>query len=268
MSHETIKPHVEEEDSAEAEQSPIAERLKKIDLKEITPEDVEFMNGAIQGYMREKLPVPGELIDQIPDHVKVLKQKEFIEAFERNGDPHRPDLDDTPGFYNSEANEMYINAEGHSTPEHLFGTMFHESSHYVSINNGAGFSGNFLLPEGVLPDQEAEDLAHSGYDTLREGATQTITQDSLEDMGVSIEDIKGYAEDTSIVRHMFRNMPHENLIQRYFQDPIEKFRQEVEATIIKDDTERMRANLNRRFCARPFNIGRPQTRPDSRFRTR
>ena len=235
--HETISTHTEDQESAE--QTPIAERLSQIDLKEITPEDVEFMNGAIQDYMRENFQVPGEIIDQIPDHVKVLNQKEFAEVFEDGDNPNRPSLDNTPGFYRYQTNESYINAEVHQSPAHLFGTMFHESSHYASINNGAGFSGNFLLPEGVLQDQEAEDLAHSGYDCLKEGATQAITKDSLEDMGVSTDDIHGYEEDTSIVRHMFRNMPHENLHQRYFQDSTEQFRQEVEATIIADDTERM-----------------------------
>ncbi len=237
-SHEQApKSNAEQQESQEIS---ISERLSQIDVKEITPEDVEFMNSAIQNYMKDHYPVPGEIIDEIPNHVQILGKEDFADIYEKTKDKYAEiALEHSTGLYNTELGQMFINAEAHQTPEQLFATMLHEADHYAAISNGAGFRGPFLAPDNILQEPEDMELARSGYISFCEGATQRITEDAMEDMGISTENVWGYAADVSINRQMFKYLPSEDLHQRYFQDPTDKFRQEVEACLIEDDTERM-----------------------------
>ncbi len=239
MANHEKAPKSNDAENQETQELSIAERLSQINVHELKPEDIEFMNSTIQNFMRENCPVPGEIIDELPNHVKILGPEDFKEVYEKQGETRPFDLDDTTGFFNTEDDTMYINANIHRSPEHLFGTMMHESNHYAAINNGAGFQGGFAFPTAAAEDPENVELGRSGLTCAREGATELPARNTLEIMGVSTDDLCGYEADVHICDRMFGNLPSEDLIDRYYACPLEQFRQEVEACIIEDDAQRM-----------------------------
>jgi len=96
------------------------------------------MNQATQEYMRDHFPAPGELIYQIPDHIKIVDSNTF-RNLESEIDINDINLDDTTSIYSENSSEILINADANQSPEQLYATLFREGTRYVSINNGAGY---------------------------------------------------------------------------------------------------------------------------------
>ena len=97
------------------------------------------MNQATQEYMRDHFPAPGELIYQIPDHIKIVDSNTFRNLESEIGISDI-NLDDTTSIYSENSSEILINADANQSPEQLYATLFREGTRYVSINNGAAIT--------------------------------------------------------------------------------------------------------------------------------
>jgi len=232
--YETASNDAEQRDKR---QSAVAERLSEINIHEIAPEDIEFMNQATQEYMRDHFPVPGELIDQIPDHIKIVDSNTFRNLESEIG-INDINLDGVTGIYSESSSEVLINADASQSPEQLYATMFRESTHYVSINNGAGYSSRLTVPNEIIDDPESADLLSEGYNAYIEGATQSFTMDALSEMGIDTRSGGPHSVYADVFRAINKHRSPEAVKQEYFTSSNEQIRREVEATLIDDPSAR------------------------------
>ena len=208
--------------------------IENFDINNLTPENIDFMNDVIQETFQKHFPVNSELINQIPDRMKIVNNKDFICLREAANEDADADL----GFYSQKYNQMLINIERHQTPGALFSTMFHESLHFVSIQSGAGMTGDFCYPdpgEGGKVDEMMRDLDR-GVLTAVEGTTQLITQAYiLEQMGFTPqEQMMSYEPECLVMGAVWGPFSRDERLEAYFNTPLELLRVRVEDTFAED----------------------------------
>lgn len=233
--YETASNDAEQRDKRK---SAISERLNEINIHEITPEDIEFMNQTTQEYMRDNFPVPGELIDQIPDHIKVVGDETFDNIENEVGLSGMIELNGATSAYSENGNEVLVNADACHSAEQLFSTMFYESTRYAAINNGAGYAGHLTIPNEIIGDPESADLLLEGYTAHIEGATQYFTTNALNEMGVDTSSAKNHTAYADVFRAINKYRNPEDIKQEFFTTSNEQLRREVEATLIDDPSAR------------------------------
>ena len=57
--------------------------IESFDLNNLSSENIELMNCTIQNVFREYFPVDGELVDEIPDHMKIVDSENSCVFAER-----------------------------------------------------------------------------------------------------------------------------------------------------------------------------------------
>ena len=221
----------ENEDSIE--KSDFAKQVESFDIRNLTPENIEFMNRTIQDVFREYFPVDTELINKIPGHMKIVDGEEFARIRQET----KEDADMDLGFYSTKLDQMLINASAHNTPGGLFSTMFHESLHFVSIQSGAGLSGDFCYPD--IGEDETEELRaelDDGVRTIVEGTTQNITQSYVMDyLGFDPQpEMFGYEAEYQITNAIWGGFSRDDRLKIYFNTPLELMRVHVE-DLFEDD---------------------------------
>ena len=210
------------------EKPDFVKKIENFDLNNLPPENIEFMNHVIQDVFREHFPVNNELIDKIPDHMKIVDNEEFIRLLQEENE----DADTDRGFYSLKFNKMFVNISKHHTIGALFSTMFHESLHFVSIQSGAGLRGGFCYPSPT--EGETDDLISEldeGVRTMVEGTTQNITHAYLMDY-LRFDpqpEMFSYEPEYQITNTIWGAFSREEKMQAYFNTPLELLRVRVES---------------------------------------
>lgn len=211
-----------------AEKSDFVKKIENFDINNLSAENIEFMNQAIQDVFRENFPVDSEVIDKIPDRMRIVENEEFVRLLQEDGG----DTDIDSGFYSPKLDQIVVNISMHRTPGALFSTMFHESLHFASINSGAGFNGGFCYP-GV-GENEADELIgelDEGVRVMREGMTHNITRAYV--MGYLKFDPQsemfGYEPECLVTDAIWGAFSRDEKMQAYFETPMELLRVRVES---------------------------------------
>lgn len=215
------------------EKSDLAKQIESFDIHNLTPENIELMNHAIQDIFHEHFPVDSELIDKISNHMKIVDGEEFVRLRQET----KEDADMDLGFYSTQLDQMLINASKHNTPGGLFSTMFHESLHFVSIQSGAGLTGDFSYPD--IGEEETEELRgelDDGVRTMVEGTTQNITQAYILDyLGFNPQpEMFGYEPETQITSAIWEGFSRDDRLKIYFNTPLELLRVRFEDTFVEN----------------------------------
>ena len=215
------------------EKSDFAKKVEGFDINNLSPENIEFMNHAIQGIFREHFPVDDELIDEIPDRMRIIDNDEFVRLCRETGEDADTDL----GFYSLQLDQMLINVSRHHSPGTLFSTMFHESLHFASIRAGAGLRGGFCYPNlGENETTEFLDELDEGIRVIVEGTTENITRAYVIDcLGFDLQpQMLGYEPELQIMDAIWGPFSREERMQAYFNTPLELFRVRIESAFEKD----------------------------------
>ena len=225
------------DDTGETNEAPekpdFVKKIESFDLNNLSPENIEFMNHTIQDIFREHFPVDGELIDKIPDHMKIVDDEEFMRLRQET----KEDADMDLGFYSLKLDQMLINVSKHRTPGALFSTMFHEALHFTSIQSGAGLSGGFCYPG--LGENETDGLMSElddGVCAMVEGTTQNITHAYVVDyLGFDPQpQMFSYEPEYQITNAIWEPFSKEERMQAYFNTPLELLRIRVESAFEED----------------------------------
>ena len=221
------------ETNESVEKPDFVNQIESFDINNLSPENIEFMNHAIQDVFREHFPVSSELVDKIPAHMKIVDNEEFMRLRQETDEDADMDL----GFYSLKLDQMLINVSKHHTPGALFSTMFHESLHFASIQSGAGLSGGFCYPG--LGEDEADDLISEldeGVRAIVEGTTQNITHAYVVGyLGFDPQpQMFSYESEYQIANAIWEPFSREERMQAYFNTPLELLRIRVE-NAFKDD---------------------------------
>lgn len=221
------------ETNESAEKPNFVKKIESFDVGSLSPENIEFMNRAIQDVFRGNFPIDDKLIDKIPDHMRIVNNEEFIRFRQET----KEDADMDLGFYSLKLDQMLINASKHRTPGALFSTMFHEALHFTSIQSGAGLSGGFCYPD--LGEDETDDLMSKLDDGVRamvEGTTQNITHAYVVDyLGFDPQpQMFSYEPEYQITNAIWEPFSKEERMQVYFNTPLELLRIRVESAFKED----------------------------------
>ena len=216
-------------------------RIESFDVQDLTPENIEFMTSVIQNYFVENLPVRSELVEQLPEHINVIGTEEFMQIIKehessRNSNGFIPT--DPSGFYDEKLDKIFINGPVHTTPGGLFATMFHESLHFISAKNGAGFMGNFGWPDSFYEDKDTRFDIYKGINTLNEGTTQIITLKNIIDkMGFNEQsEMLGYAPEIEIMRAIWQPISDDEMLDAYLNRKMDEIRMHVERVFEPKET--------------------------------
>lgn len=216
------------ETNESAEKPDFVKKIENFDINNLSPENIEFMNHIIQDVFRENFPVDSEIIDKIPDRMRIVENEEFVRLLEEDGG----DTDIDSGFYNPKLDQIVVNISMHHNPGALFSTMFHESLHFASINSGAGFNGGFCYP-GVGENETDELIGEldEGVRVMREGMTHNITRAYV--MGYLKFDPQsemfGYEPECLVTDAIWGAFSRDEKMQAYFEAPMELLRVRVES---------------------------------------
>ena len=216
-----------------AEKPDFVKKIESFDINNLSPENIEFMNHVIQDVFRENFPVDGEIIDRIPDRMRIVENEEFVRLLQDG----EGDTDIDSGFYSSKLDQIVVNISMHHSPGALFSTMFHESLHFASINSGAGFDGGFSYPS--LSEDETDDFIaelDEGVFTMKEGTTHNITQAYVMDyLGFDPQpEMFGYEPECLVTDAIWGAFPREERMRAYFEAPLELLRIHVESAFEED----------------------------------
>lgn len=241
IADETEEPAEVTGEKREFEKPDFVKKIEGFDIHNLTPENIEFMTGVIQNYFLENFPVRPELVEQLPEHVNIIDSDEFarmVEEDEDNRNEGVPIPKEPSGFYDPEQDKIFINISGHRTPGGLFATMFHESLHCVGIENGAGLAGNFLWPEDYYEDKGIRFDTYNGSNTLKEGTTQLITLGTVVDeMGFDEQaEMFGYEAEFNIMDAIWRAIPHDEMLDAYFNMGLDDIRIHVDCVFEPEET--------------------------------
>lgn len=225
--------------------SDYARNIELFDIKNLTPENIEYMTQVIREYFKATFPIKPELIDDILEHTKVVDEETFKKALEESGRIVE-DVDLKYGFYDKKSNLGYINQNKHRTSGELFVTLFHESLHAVSIGAGAGFKGNFVIPFSY-DDLEQRIAMERGMIALIEGTTHYITlKNVIGNMGFEgTENMFRYKAERSIMSRIWEAFPEELMYRAYFVTPMEELRHYFDMTVAADDAKREEIKADR-----------------------
>ncbi|MBR3176870.1 hypothetical protein IKF25_02760 [Candidatus Saccharibacteria bacterium] len=217
--------------------SDYARNIELFDIKNLTPENIEYMMQVISEYFKATFPVKPELIDEIVGRTKIVDEETFKKALTESGRIVE-DIDVKYGFYDKKSNIGYINQDKHRTSGELFVTIFHESLHAASIGAGAGFRGDFTLPFSY-DDLEQRVAMERGLIALIEGTTHYITlKHVIGKMGFEgTENMFRYKAERNIMSRIWEAFPEESMYKAYFETPIEKLRHYFDTTVSLDDDE-------------------------------
>ncbi|MBR3322666.1 hypothetical protein IKG13_01245 [Candidatus Saccharibacteria bacterium] len=215
--------------------SDYARNIELFDVKNLTPENIEYMMQVIRKYFTSTFPVKPELLNEILGHTKIVDDETFKKALEESGRVVE-DVDLKYGFYDKKSNIGYINQDRHHTAGELFVTLFHESLHAVSYAAGAGFRGEFALPVSY-DDLEQRVAMERGLIALIEGTTHYITlKNVIGNMGFEgTENMFRYKAERSIMSRIWEAFPEDAMYRAYFVVPIEELRRYFDMTVASDD---------------------------------
>jgi len=223
------------------------DKIEGFDIKNLSPENLEFMAHTIQDVFRENFPVSKELIDQIPERMMYVSTEDFVRLRE---DEKKEEIETELGFYNRKLEKMLINVPRHETPGTLFSTMFHECLHFVSIQSGAGLTGDFLYPD--IGDKETAEMHNDldeGVRVMVEGTTQNITHAYVIDkFGFQPQpQMFSYEPEYQVTNAIWLPFSKEERMKAYFNTPIESLRVRVESAFsekpVNDTPTGMFANI-------------------------
>ena len=217
------------------EKTETVKELESYDIKNLTPDNMERINGIIQDYLLENYPVNPELVAQIPEHLELLGADEFKEAYMKDPNNDERNVKYCPGFYAPDLDKILINIAGIDETNMFMSTMFHESLHFVSLKNGAGFGGNdFLLPDGM----EDDDMGPIGQHTLIEGTTQIFARMATFDLGFEdSESMRGYPAEIQVMGNIFDLLPEGMLEKLYFDMPMDDIRIHIESAFESEESQ-------------------------------
>lgn len=216
------------------EKSDFVKKIESFDVKNLSPENIDFVNNVIQDYFLENFPVDPELVKQIPEHVSVLTEEEY-KKMQKNLDKAEINLDEHPGFFDRKRNRVFINSDWHANMGSLVSDMFHESLHYVSINAGAGFASPFSYSPEIEERQDLKDKINRGVNTLIEGTTEYIAHSEVRRMGFDVGSY-GYFPEVILVNAIYTPFSIDEMKQLYFQTSMEDLRIKIEKTFGSDET--------------------------------
>ena len=124
----------------------------------------------------------------------------------------------------------------------LFGAIFHESLHFVSMNQGAGFrisGSDFKMPEDTSFSGEIsqDDLKYYGQiaeKTVVEGATKLIEHLSMDALGINTDGDEGYGAEKQIMIEVLNAVApeYDQLKDAYFTKSIEDIRKIIERNLL------------------------------------
>mgnify|MGYP000969294002 CR=1 FL=1 len=100
------------ETNESVEKPDFVKKIESFDVSNLSPENIEFMNHAIQDVFRGNFPIDDELIDKIPDHMRIVDNEEFMRLRQET----KEDADMDLGFYSLKLDQMLINVSKHRTP--------------------------------------------------------------------------------------------------------------------------------------------------------
>ncbi len=213
-------------------------KIESFDVNNLTPENIDFMMGTIQGFFREQFPVKDEDIDDMANSVVILDKNDFKEKLAECGAPEE-DLKYLTGFYDEEEDLIYITPSRQKSAPDFFATMFHECAHFVSIRNDAGFSGeDFRHHERSLADPEKRMMIAKGLHTICEGMTQLITIRSVVyTMGFDLTPgMDSYIAEREVMDTIIKPFGDDRSLDAYFNVPMEDLRLGIERVLEDDDT--------------------------------
>ena len=216
------------ETNESVEKPDFVKKIESFDINNLSPENIEFMNHVIQDVFRDNFPVDGEIIDKIPDRMRIVENEEFVRLLQDG----EGDNDIDSGFYSPKLDQIVVNISMHHSPSALFSTMFHESLHFASINSGAGFYGGFCYP-GVGENETDELIGEldEGVRVMREGMTHNITRAYVMDhlKFDSQPEMFGYEPECLVTDAIWGAFSRNERMQAYFEAPIELLRIRVES---------------------------------------
>ena len=207
--------------------------IENFDIKNLTPENIEFMLHTVQDYFNSHFPVKEELVEQLPEKVRVVGTEEFLRMHHEVSGDEEIDVNFISGFYNDKVDKVFINKDGYNSPGALFATIFHECLHRVSIQEGAGFAGEFFIPADRVSSADERMLLYMGLNTLKEGTTTLIALNSvIKDMGFDKQDqMFSYEPERFIVEELFWLFSQDDMFRAYFNTPNEEIRMHVEKNL-------------------------------------
>lgn len=215
-----------------SEKPEIAKKIEAFDIKNLTPENIEFMSRTIQDYFRENYPVQPELVDQLPERLTILGASEFVEKqIELSGRRDRS----VRGFYDSSVNKMFLNKDAFEDSEDLFHAMVHESLHFTSIGAGAGINSGFIAPRRFWESDDLLSQLKGGLTVVREGTTELITMNALGNMGFQISNYQPYQSERLIMDAIWSYFSPRYVKHVYFEVPVENLRVHIEKLFASDE---------------------------------
>lgn len=218
-------------------------KLDEIDVHNLSPEDEKFLYDSVQNFFMENFPVDKELVDKIPEKTVILNHEDYMKEYCRT-EPNPRKENPPVGFYDVPLDKNFIDNDAAVNATDLFSTIFHESLHFVSISQGAGFEvKNFkeLDDLSFLGDDISEDeikhYAKKASECVTEGATKLLEHISLEDMGIDTSQDGGYMPHVHIMDKVIHATveSYEQFVNAYFHKNTEDFRKEIELTLLPDD---------------------------------
>ncbi len=218
--------------------SDYARNIELFDIKNLTPENIEYMVQVVREYFRAKFPVQPELVDDVLRHMNIVSDEEFRRAFVESG-KNVNDVETRYGFYDKKNNVGYINKDKHRTSGEIFVTIFHESLHAVSISAGAGFRGDFVSSFGA-DETERKEAMERGLVAFIEGTTHYITLNCvIGDMGFDgTDNMLRYKAERTVMSQIWDAFPAEALYKAYFVTPIEGIRRHFDMTVAPEESRK------------------------------
>lgn len=222
--------------SAETREKPdYVKKIESFDMGHLDHEQIEFMVSTVQNYFKENFPIKQELIDELPGKISILGKEEYTAKLMEltNGELSEEEIEDNMGFYNEQHDIILIRSSEEDTPDSLFGRLFHECLHSVSLKAGAGFSSRFLFNENTEVTEESI-YASLGSNDFIEGATQLIAYQSIyDDMGFDMTPYRdwSYKSERKIVETVMQPFGQQFLHHLYFETPTETVAQKIEEYI-------------------------------------
>ena len=225
------------------DRSDFVKKLDEIDVHNLSPEDERFLYDSVQGFFMENFPVDKELVDQIPEKTVILDHEKFVEAYLKT--ESNPEGDVPVGFYDIELDKSFVDYETIGNAAGVLSTIFHESLHFVSMSQGAGFKlsgADFRMPENddYLKDFTEDERKYYGSiadKTVVEGSTKIMELSSMEDMGIDVSEDGGYNIEKQIMSEVLCAMvpEYDQLKSAYFTKSTEDIRKAIESSLLSPE---------------------------------
>ena len=166
---------------------------------------------------------------------------------------------DNPGVFIIEKHHMFINKDrAKGEPDYDYTTFLHETYHFFSLENGAGFSLDssmgFSYPEEVDTDEKLAELLSLGSESLCEGTTQALTAEMHQDMGFDFFN-NTYVIESEFAKGIRSVVGEETFEKAFFTMPLEEIRLRFESLAVPDDKEIPEDYFNGAFSSFLIDLG-------------